>query len=79
MGDYVRIFSKEESYMVNKTMKSLLHNLPENVFCQSSPLLYRQHPSHIDNIEDNSIVIGRDVIPISERYKSGFMEHLNLL
>lgn len=78
MGDYVRIFTKDDSFMVNKTMKSLLKSLPTETFA-------RVHRSYIvnihliDNIEDNSIDIGRDVIPISEKYKSAFMERLNLL
>ena len=78
MGDYVRIFSKDENFMVNKTMKSLLKNLPGDIFARVHRS-YIVNIHHIDNIEDNSIVIGRDVIPISDRYKAGFMEQLNLL
>jgi len=78
MGDYVRIFSNEESFMVNKTMKSLLKNLPKDSFAKVHRS-YIVNIHHIDNIEDNSIVIGRDVIPISERHKTAFMKQLNLL
>ena len=78
MGDYVRIFTVNEKYMVNKTMKTLMESLVADKF-------FRVHRSyivnidHIENIEHNSILIGSHVIPISERYKTNFMKQLNLL
>ncbi|HFA49158.1 MAG TPA: response regulator transcription factor [Bacteroidetes bacterium] len=78
MGDYVRIFTKNEKYMVNKTMKTLMANLPPDKFARVHRS-YIVNIDHIENIEENTIVTGRDVIPISERYKSAFMQQLNLL
>ena len=78
MGDYVRIFTVKDKFMVNKTMKTLMESLNSDKF-------FRVHRSyivnidHIENIEHHSILIGKHVIPISERYKTGFMKHLNLL
>ncbi len=78
MGDYVRIFTPKDKYMVNKTMKIILASLPQNKFIRVHRS-YIVNIDHIDNIEDNMIVIDQKVIPISERFKSNFMKHLNLL
>jgi DNA-binding LytR/AlgR family response regulator len=78
MGDYVRIFTATEKYMVNKTMKVILEHLPEDKFVRVHRS-YTVNVDHIDNIEERTIVIDRDVIPISERHKADFMQHLNLL
>jgi len=78
MGDYVRIFTEKGNYMVNKTMKVLMSNLPEDTFVRVHRS-YIVNIKHIKDIEENTIVIDRDVIPISERYKSDFMNKLNLL
>lgn len=78
MGDYVRIFTNSDNYMVNKTMKSLLDSLPNESFVRVHRS-YIVNIEQIKNIQDHSIVIDKDVIPISERYKSDFMKRLNLL
>jgi len=85
MGDYVRIFyqpnksvGRQDNYMVNKTMKSVKESLPNDKFIRVHRS-YIVNIDHIENIEDNSILIGKDIIPISERHKSDFMKHLNLL
>lgn len=78
MGDYVRIFTANENYMVNKTMKAILESLPASKFVRVHRS-YIVNIDHIENIEEGSIVIGREVIPVSERYKAAFMQRLNLL
>lgn len=78
MGDYVRIFTNNNKFMVNKTMKTLMENLPSKNFVRVHRS-YIVNTAYIDNIEDNSIAIGQDIIPISERFKAHFMKQLNLL
>lgn len=78
MGDYVRIFGIHGKLMVNKTLKYLIKNLPQKIFVQ----VHRSfivNINHIDNIEDHSIAIGSNIIPISENSKHVLMEKLNLL
>ena len=55
-----------------------MKNLPKGKFVRVHRS-YIVNISHIDNIGDNMIVINKEVIPISDRYKNAFMEHLNLL
>jgi DNA-binding LytR/AlgR family response regulator len=78
MGDYIRIFTTSDNYMVNKPMKVILDSLPEDKFVRVHRS-YAVNIDHIDNIEESTIVIGKDVIPISEGHKTAFMQHLNLL
>jgi DNA-binding LytR/AlgR family response regulator len=78
MGDYVRIFTLGDKYMVNKTMKAILDRLPEDKFVRVHRS-YIVNIDHIENIEEGSIVIGREVIPVSDRHRDAFMQHLNLL
>lgn len=56
-GDYVRIFTHREKYMVNKTMKSLEQKLPKDKFVRIHRS-YIVNIEHIDNIEDYSILTG---------------------
>jgi len=78
MGDYVRFFTENGRYMVNKTMKMIMSSLPAEKFVRVHRS-YIVNIDQIDNIEENMIIIGKDVIPISERYKTPFMQQLNLL
>ncbi len=78
MGDYVRIFTTSNTYVVNKSMKSILKALPQPIFARVHRS-YIVNITRIENIEENSIVIDRDVIPVSEHYKSAFLQKLNIL
>ena len=78
MGDYVRIYTINNSYMVNKSMKLILQALPEAAFSRVHRS-YIVNISRIKNIEEKSIVINRDIIPVSEHYKSAFLHKLNIL
>ncbi len=78
MGDYVRIFTDEKSLVVNKTMKSILAALPAHLFARVHRS-YIVNISRIENIEENSIVIDRDMIPVSEHYKAEFLKKLTVL
>ncbi|HHB80108.1 MAG TPA: response regulator transcription factor [Saprospiraceae bacterium] len=78
MGDYVRIFTDTKSWVVNKTMKSILEGLPAPLFARVHRS-YIVNVSRIENIEENSIVIDKDIIPISEHYKADFLKKLNVI
>ena len=77
VGDYVRIVTESQSYLVYLTMKSLEDSL--------SDVFARVHRSYIVNlqkivdIEENTLVIGNKVIPISRANRAEFLKRLNLL
>jgi DNA-binding LytR/AlgR family response regulator len=77
VGDYVKIFTTKSSYIVHTTMKYLEEKLG-NQFLR----VHRSFIVHLDkivDIEENNLVIGNKVIPISRANKSELMTRLNML
>lgn len=77
-GDYIQVKTEKEIIRVHNTLKSIKGKLPESIFLQI-------HRSYIINlkriidIEDNSVLIGKHVIPISRSNRPELMRRLNLL
>jgi len=77
-GDYIDIKTDKENYRVHTTLKKIREKLPAEQFLQI-------HRSYIINfnkiidIEDNSVLIEKNVIPISRSNRPELMRRLNLL
>lgn len=77
-GDYILIKTKDKNYTVHSTLKKIEEKLSGSSFL-------KVHRSYIINvtkiidIEDNSILIAKDVIPISRSNRPELMKRLNLL
>ena len=77
-GDYINIKTHEKNYLVHSTLKKIEDKLPSNMF-------FKVHKSFIINfseiidIEDNTVLVKRDIVPVSRSYKSELMKKLNLL
>jgi two-component system response regulator LytT len=77
-GDYIHIKTENKNYVVHSTLKKIEDKLPKDLFL-------KVHRSFIINIkkiidiEDNSVLIGKDVIPVSRANRPDLMERLNLL
>lgn len=77
-GDYINIKTQEKNYIVHSTLKKIEDKLPTDSF-------FKVHRSFIINIseiidiEDNTVLIKKDVIPVSRSNKSELMKKLNLL
>ncbi|MGF7216510.1 DNA-binding LytR/AlgR family response regulator [Spirosoma lacussanchae] len=77
MGDYVKIFTTTQTYIVYATMKYIEEKLgPQFLRVHRS---YIVHLGKIVDIEENTLVIQNKVIPISRANKSELMNRLNLL
>jgi len=78
IGDYIKAVSTHGTYTFHDTMKSLDQKI-------TNPRFLKVHRSYIINmnkivdIEDNTIVIEKKVIPVSRAYKSVLMNSLNLM
>jgi two-component system LytT family response regulator len=76
-GDYVKILTSQQTFIVYTTMKSLEEKLGTQFL--------RVHRSYIINldkivdIEESNLVVDSKVIPISRANKSELMSRLNLL
>ncbi len=77
-GDYIEIQTLGKRYRVHSTLKKIKEKLPESRFLQI-------HRSYIINftqiidIQDNSVLIEKSVIPISRSNRPELMQRLNLL
>ena len=77
-GDYIKVKTEKEVHRVHTTLKKIKEKLPDNLFLQI-------HRSYIINftkiidIEDNSVLIAKNVVPISRSNRPELMRKLNLL
>ena len=77
-GDYIHIKTEEKNYVVHSTLKKIEEKLPASLFL-------KVHRSYIINvkkiidIEDNSVLIKKDVIPVSRSNRPELMKRLDLL
>lgn len=77
-GDYILIKTEKKNYTVHSTLKKIVEKLPDALFL-------KVHRSYIINfkkiidIEDNSVLIAKNVIPISRSNRPELMRRLNLL
>lgn len=77
-GDYILIKTEKEDIRVHTTLKSIMEKLPGEPFLQIHRS-YVINTRRIIDIEDNSVLIGKNVIPISRANRPKLMQRLNLL
>jgi len=77
-GNFIKIKTLSNSYLVYSSLMKIEDKLPASSFL-------RVHRSFIINlkkivdIQDNSILINKELVPVSRRYKKQLLSHLNLL
>jgi two-component system, LytTR family, response regulator LytT len=77
-GDYINIKTEDKNYVVHSTLKKIEEKLPTSLFL-------KVHRSYIINvkkiidIEDNSVLIKKDVVPVSRSNRPELMKRLDLL
>ncbi len=77
-GDYILIKTEGKNYTVHSTLKKIEEKLPESKFLKIHRSYVINYHKIID-IEDNSVLIAKDVIPISRSNRPILMKRLNLL
>lgn len=77
-GDYILIKTEGKNYTVHSTLKKIEEKLPENLFLKVHRT-YIINTKKIIDIEDNSVLIGKDVIPVSRANRPELMKRLNML
>lgn len=77
-GDYIEVKTEKESYRVHNTLKKIKEKLPEEIFLQTHRSFIINFTKIID-IEDNSVLIEKNVVPISRSNRPELMRRLNLL
>jgi two-component system, LytTR family, response regulator LytT len=77
-GDYIKVKTEEKSYIVHSPLKKIEEKLPSKSFL-------KVHRSYIINInkiidiEDNSVLIKQDIVPVSRSNRNELKRRLNLL
>lgn len=77
-GDYIHVKTEGNDYTVHSTLKKIEEKLPSDIFLKVHRS-YIINISKIVDIEDNSVLIKRDVIPVSRSNRPELMKRLNLL
>jgi len=78
IGDYIKAITKKGSYLFYDTMKGLDSKIV-------NPRFLKIHRSYIINmnmitdIKDNTVVIDKQVIPVSRAYKNILLKSINLI
>jgi two-component system response regulator LytT len=77
-GDYIQIKTDSKNYTVHSTLKKIEDKLPNDLFLKVHRSFVINTTKIID-IEDNSVLIGNNVIPVSRSNRPELMKRLNLL
>lgn len=77
-GDYILIKTEDKNYTVHSTLKKIEEKLPDSLFLKIHRSFIINIQKIID-IEDNSVLIKKDVIPVSRSNRPELMKRLNLL
>lgn len=77
-GDYIQINTSEKKYTTHSTLKAIENKLPADKYIR----VHRSYIVSIDNInsiDDNTILIQKQLIPVGFVYKENLTRRLNLL
>jgi DNA-binding LytR/AlgR family response regulator len=77
-GDYVTIKTESNNYVMHNTLKKIENKLPAGMFFKSHRS-YLINTKKIIDIEENTVLIGKDVVPVSRRNRPQLMKSLKLL
>lgn len=78
VGDYVKVQATSNHHIIHSTLKAVEEKLESYDFLKVHRS-YIVNLRKIQDIEENSLVIGKKVIPISRANKRGLMDMLNIL
>ncbi len=78
LGDYISVNTADKKHTIHSTMKSIEGKLSSDKFIR----VHRSYIVSLDNIssiDDNTIVINKQLIPVGYVYKENLLKTLNLL
>lgn len=77
-GDYILIKTEITNYTVHTTLKKIEEKLPKSSFLK----IHRSYVINVNkiiDIQDSTVLIGKDLIPVSKNNRSLLMDSINLL
>lgn len=75
LKEYVCIYTPEEKLLVYKRMKELEESLPKNFIRVHNS--YIININHLQKIDANQVIIGKEKIPVSNSYRDHLLEVIN--
>ncbi|PKA98735.1 LytTR family two component transcriptional regulator [Flavobacteriaceae bacterium MAR_2009_75] len=76
-ANYIAVVLKDQKILTLMTLKDLVPKLPD--FFQKVHRSYIVNLNKIDSIDSNAIAIGKDHIPVSQRYEKDLLKKIDLL
>ena len=77
-GDYVIIKTEVENYVVHSTLRKINNKLPDNMFIQVHRSFIINIKQIID-IQDNTVLVHKEIVPISRSKRSILIKRLDFL
>jgi two-component system, LytTR family, response regulator len=77
-GNYISVYTDKERFVIYSTMKTIMEKLPEKDFMRVH-LSFIVRIDKISQVDGNTIIINRKLIPVSRTYKEHLNEKLNLI
>jgi DNA-binding LytR/AlgR family response regulator len=77
-GDYINVKTSKKNYVIHSTLKKIENKLPTNLFVKVHRS-YLINIKKIVDIQDNSVLIEKEIIPVSRINKPELLRRLNLL
>jgi len=77
-GDYIIIKTEEENYVVHSTLRKINNKLPDNMFIQVHRSFIINIKQIID-IQDNTVLVHKEIVPISRSKRSILIKRLDFL
>lgn len=78
VGDYVSVVTKTDKYIIYGSLKSVDAKITHPRFLKVHRS-YIVNLGHIVDIEENNLVIGKKIIPISRAHKPVLFQHINFI
>lgn len=77
-GDYVRIATKDNLYTIHSSLKAMQDKLPAHIFLKVHRS-YIINVGKIDTLEGGTLVIGQNLVPVSDAYKNLLNKRMQII
>lgn len=77
-GDYVRINVSDQTYSIHSSLKSVEEKLSKSTFLR----VHRSfiiNVSKIDTIEGGTLIVNRNIVPVSDAYRAALYKRMHIL
>lgn len=78
MGDYVKIYVPDQVYSIHSSLKSVEQKLTQNMFLR----VHRSfivNVNKIDTLEGGTLIISKNLVPVSDAYRAALNKRMQIL